>query len=425
MTSTKSILLCSLAAGLVACGGSSNTSPGTLDDGGAEASLDDGSTPPGDDTGIDEGGFTIDSAGADAILTADAACAAQKSTATLTKKPVDIVLIVDNSGSMTEEIVGIQKNINASFASILAASGLDYRVILVARHGAATGGQSVCIEAPLSGIPAGGCATPPAKPVNAARFFHYSVEIASTNGWCQLLSTYAKADEFNLAPNGWSKWLRPEAYKSMIIISDDRSSCTFGTTSFADTTPTTAATNIDTELLKLAPTQFGTASARNYNVYSIVGVGPNTPATKAYAPTDPMVTTKCSTAVNPGPGHQALSILTGGLRFPLCDTTSYDTVFKAIAAGVIAGAKVSCDFPVPVAPPGKTIDPATVVVRYTPGAGASTLFKQVPDAASCTAGAFYLDAGTIKLCPAACSEVQADTKGGVEVLWGCDPGSIQ
>jgi hypothetical protein len=425
------LLAAASMASLAACGGSSNADGGG---GGGDGALDDGATQGdgtagGDDAG-NESGLDIDSGVADSALDPDAACAAQSSTATLVKKPVDIIVVVDNSGSMTDEIVGVQKNINANFANILEASGLDYRVIIVARHGSASSGQSICVEAPLSGIPAGGCATPPAKPVSRPpRFFHYSTEIASRDSWCKILSTYATADEFNLAPNGWKEWLRPDAFKTFVEITDDGVGCSYGGKTYQDSNTvaggTAAAPQFDAALLALAPAQFGTATERNYAFYSIVAMGYNTPATEPYPATAPVVATKCPTAANPGTGHQAMSVLTGALRFPICDTTSYDKVFKAIAAGVIKGAKASCSFPAPTPKPGETIDPSTVVVRYKSGAGTSTLFEQVANAGACKPGAFYLASGAIQLCPDACTTVQADDKADIQVLWGCAPGSIQ
>src|SRR5204862_534573 len=45
----------------------------------------------------------------------DAACAHVMAAATLAKKPVDIVLVIDNSGSMTDKIIAVQNNINTNF----------------------------------------------------------------------------------------------------------------------------------------------------------------------------------------------------------------------------------------------------------------------------------------------------------------------
>jgi hypothetical protein len=378
----------------------------------------------------DGGGFVIDDGGTgDGSLDPDAACASQSASATLTKKPVDIIVIIDNSGSMTQEIVGVQQNINQSFATIIENSGLDYRVIMLTRHGSATATQSVCVESPLSGIPAGGCAPPPAKPVNnPPKFFHYSVEIGSRNSWCQIINTFDKPDEFNLAPGGWKDWLRPDSFKTFIEITDDGIGCTAtnGKTYQDSNTVaggTATAPLFDADLCALSPTHFGDPMKRNYTFYSIVALAFNNPADKPYDPTDPVIAGKCPTAANPGTGHQALSVITGALRFPICDTTSYDVVFQAIAQGVISGAKVSCDFKVPDPPPGKTIDLATVEVVYTPsGMGTQTKFAQVPDQASCTTGSFYIENGTIRLCPDACSLVQKDDMAKIDVLFGCAGG---
>lgn len=418
----STILASSVVIGL-GCG-STGGNGDTAGQGGAghtgSASSNSGAGSPTSSGAGDGGGINFDAGISDAPLTPDSACASQSATATLTKKPVDVIIVIDNSGSMTEEIVGVQKNINQNFATIIEKSGLDYRVIMVTRHGKAASGQSVCVEAPLSGIPAGGCTNPPAQPVNnPPKFYHYSTEIASTNSWCKVLDTFNAADEFSLAPNGWKDWLRPDAFKAFIEITDDRVSCGAYNDGNTAAGATSAAAKFDQDLIALSP-QFGDAMGRNYIFYSIVAMAYNNPATMPYSPMDPIITGKCPTAATAGMGHQALSILTGGLRFPICDTTSYDAVFQAIAAGVISGAKISCDFAVPPAPAGQTIDPASVVVQYTMGGmGNPTDFTQVPDANSCMANSFYLANNQIHLCPDACTLVQADDKAAVSVLFSC------
>jgi hypothetical protein len=403
---------------------STGNTAGTGGSGGVAATTTGTGTPSSSSTGD----FMFDAGPSDAPLDPDSACASQSASATLTKKPVDVIIVIDNSGSMTQEIQGVQQNINQNFATIIENSGLDYRVILVSRHGSATGAQSVCIEAPLSGIAAGGCAPPPAQPVNnPPKFFHYSTEIASRNSWCKILSTFSTPDEFNVAPMGWQEWLRPDSFKTFIEITDDGVGCTYNGKTYSDANTvaggTTVAPKFDADLLALSPAQFGDLNQRNYAFYSIVALAFNTPATKPYAPTDPVTAGKCPTAANPGTGHQALSVLTGALRFPICDTTSYDVLFQAIAEGVIQGAKVVCDFPVPDAPPGKTIDLTTVEVAYTPGGmGAVSTFAQVKDHASCAPSSFYIDSGTIHLCPETCGVVQLDPSAKIDVLFGCGGG---
>jgi hypothetical protein len=63
-------------------------------------------------------------------------------------RPVDIVLVVDQSGSMGGEIENVRNNLNA-YSSALEASGIDYNVILIAERG--TGGHDICIPPPLGG----------------------------------------------------------------------------------------------------------------------------------------------------------------------------------------------------------------------------------------------------------------------------------
>ncbi len=356
-------------------------------------------------SGTDDGGSSNGDGGTG--IDRDAACGDVRAAATLTKAPVDIIMVVDNSGSMTLEIQSVQTNINQNFATILANSGLDYRVIMVSRHGSASAAQSICINAPLASNAS--CAPPPATPGNSARFYHYSTEIGSTDSLSLILSTYNKADEFNLAPNGWQAWLRPNAYKTFIEITDDNQGAAY-----------TAAT-FDTALLNLSATNFGTAAKRNYLFHSIVGVLENVPATKEYAPTDPIVTTKCTSAVNTGAVYQNLSRLTGGLRFPVCQTASYDAVFKAVAAGVVTGATLACDFDVPAPPPGKQFVLKTAELAYTPGDGSAVQnFKQVTDQTQCAPSSFYISNNRVYLCPAACTTVQTDTKAKIELLLDCN-----
>ncbi len=54
--------------------------------------------------------------------------------------------MIDNSGSMSAEIKGVQDNINKNFAQIIESSGIDYRVIMLSRFGKYTSTQ-ICVEA--------------------------------------------------------------------------------------------------------------------------------------------------------------------------------------------------------------------------------------------------------------------------------------
>jgi len=376
------------------------------------------------------GALDLDGSLTDGNIDPDAACDLQEYEATLVKKPVDIIFVVDNSCSMTNEAIAIQNNINNNFAQIIQASGLDYRVILIAEHGPANPDESLCIDPPLSG---GACPSPvPANtpPINNPPiFYHYdNNDVESHDSWCKMLGWYKTADRYNLAPTGWSEWLRQEAYKTFVEVTDDGVACsTFGF-SFNDADAVaqgqTAAQLFDTALLTLDPAQFGTAQDRNYIWHSIVGITANAAsADKSYSPTDPMVTSLCTTAVDPGTGYQALSNMTGGLRFPVCEGSGFDAVFKKIAEGVIKGAKVQCEFPLPDPPAGKALDPSSIQIEFTPSStGTPQKFSQVGGAASCQAGSFYVEGDKIKLCPATCTVVQGDDNAKLKILALCKAG---
>src|SRR5450432_2437007 len=72
--------------------------------------------------------------GSGGVVTPGDACVITSATATLIKEPVDIILVLDNSGSMADELQAVEDNINQNFATILQQSGVDYRVILISRH---------------------------------------------------------------------------------------------------------------------------------------------------------------------------------------------------------------------------------------------------------------------------------------------------
>src|SRR5690606_34903046 len=119
-------------------------------------------------------------------------------------------------------------------------------------------------------------------------------------------------------------------------ITDDGVSCSAGSWSYNDGNNAgsgqTAGQQFDADLLARDPAMFGSADQRNYVWYSIVGLGanPNNP-NKSWDPSEPITTSECSTAADPGTGYQALSILTGGLRFPVCEGQGFDVVFQEIA----------------------------------------------------------------------------------------------
>ena len=371
----------------------------------------------------------VDAGSSDAPLNPDSACAQQKEQATFEKRPIDVVFVIDNSYSMGGEIDAVEKNINKHFSSIVQTAGVDYRVIVVSEHGESTfGSYRVCIEGALN--PSADCKAEQPK-LNPPLFFHYDAEMGSHNPVCNLLQWFDQPEPdvpsgaAPLAPNGWQQWLRKEALKSFVVLTDDGVNCSYGNLTFDDLDTAAGAQNaaaaFDQALLARSPDQFGTAEKRNYVWHSIVGLK-GKGAGQAWQPGEPIDTAMCESADGAGTGYQAISNLTGGLRFPVCEGVGFDVVFQAVADSVVQGSVLPCEYKVPEPPsPGVTIALDTVLIEYTPGSsGTPSVFNQVATQSACAPGSFYIQNDTIFLCPDACKTVSADNQASIQILYGCE-----
>ncbi len=358
------------------------------------------------------------------------ACVAKEAEAIEGKRPIDIIFAIDNSDSMAAEIAEVEDQINTNFAGIIDASGIDYRVIMLSNHGKHVEPvdpvdplQRICVKAPLSGT---SCSPIPAKPAETAKFIHHNVIINSQDAFCQILQTYSGPDRDGSHPQGWAPFLRANAFKVFAVITDDRVNTACNGFTFDDkfddaVSGTTAANTFDSALFGLS-SQFGNASRRNYVWHSIVALAPFDAAdpTKPHPASAPITTQMCTPgAVAPATGYQALSKLTGGLRYPTCGL-DYTTIFQAMAKDVIDSSVLACDYAMPANPAGGTIDPNTAVVRYTSGTNV-TDFERIPDATTCAPNKFYIEGDRIKLCSDACLTVQGDPAAQVKILFGCLP----
>ena len=162
---------------------------------------------------------------------------------------------------------------------------------------------------------------------------------------------------------------------------------------------------------------------------SLVGLSPHDPSvapflepTPPYEPEEDIQTSRCSGADGNGTGHQQLSKMTGGLRYPSCLNDNFDEVFRAVAQGVIEGAAVPCHFDMPTAT--GIIDYESVTINYQPGSGGDVIaFPLVTDSGSCSGSDVYYDNPTtptqIHLCPAACNLVKSDDNASISIDFGC------
>jgi hypothetical protein len=342
----------------------------------------------------------------------DETCAQTEAEALLERRPVDIIIAIDNSSSMSSEAYEVEEQINSNFTAILnsAVPAIDYRVIMLSEYGD-TRRASICVAAPLGGIPDadqdGHCDSYPPEPVNAANFYHHAVRVTSSSALKNFYEAYAEADDYGLQPGGYQSVLRQDSFKFFLVITDD--------------SPAAKASDWDEDLLTLSPAHFGTADNRNYSFWTITGMAPFAggephPPDEAIAP---VITETCTpSAASPGVEYQKLSIMTGGCRFPSCGL-DYTIMFRLMAEGVIQGSKVQCEFAIPEAPPGEVLDLETVEVRYSSAGVELESFRIVAGVAECDPTSFYVDGDVIKLCPETCAVVQADSDAELKVLYGC------
>lgn len=394
-------LLCVFLA-LGACGGGSNEEEGLVP---GEDTSSGEETATGEDggSGFDIGGGD-DTSGGDATVTdtgspivdtgpADATCATSEVVAA--KPPVDIIVAVDQSGSMQDgDILNVRNNIN-KLSDYLKATGLDYRVVMVARVGTCAATSTtcapICVPPPLGGVTADcDLTSKPLRNSNPPIFRTSNQSVASTNALSLIVSTYSSTT----AGIGWKDAIRADSFKAIIPITDDNSAL--------------AATAFDTQILAADPAVWGSATARKYAAFPIMG-----------ASTYPSETKCGTTMVNNGAQYIALVKLTAGKWFPLCEK-DFGPVFTDMAKSIAA--KVACEVAVPAPPAGETFDPAKVGVLYTPSTGGSVPIPR-DDSKPCASGAngwqYSPDGKKILLCGTACSGLKADPGGKVSVQFGC------
>lgn len=338
-------------------------------------------------------------------------------------KPLDVIFVIDNSGSMEDEIAAVRDNINDSFAALIEASGADFRVIVLSKYG--VGGTNVCIEPPLAGA---GCSDGLGLPsTNGAKFFHYDYPIDSLNPLCKLLEQFDKPDLSGRTPGGWQEYLRPDAHKAFILITDDSAVCAYEdddvSVSFGATEadPYEDALMFHSALLAKAPEQFGVPPDVRYQFYSFVGLHPSEPENAPYFPHEDLVNERCDTAASNGRSYQALSVITDSLRYPVCEGRGFDAVFRVLAQNVVESIKAECTFEIPPAPEGQQIDRTTISMRYTSGMAQSepAMFDQVAGDDACSDHAFYISNDRLELCAETCAIVQGNPTAEVEVLYDC------
>jgi hypothetical protein len=120
----------------------------------------------------------------------------------------------------------------------------------------------------------------------------------------------------------------------------------------------------------------------------------------------------------------------GGTKKAFVINLSQNVTQEFVAAlNAVRTSALACQYKVPVAKAGDTLDYYHVNVQFTSGAGQTVTIGNVHDKAACdpTKGGWYYDADpanggmpqNLSICDITCSQLQADAAGRVDVLLGC------
>jgi hypothetical protein len=316
-------------------------------------------------------------------------CVATMAEAEVGREPADMVWLVDNSCSMAAEAVAVQTNMNR-FAQELIDNGIDVHLVLISSANtsyqtapgcapddllcaitnlvAAFIDFGVCIGAPFG---SGTCPND-SKPPN---FLHLAYPVGSTNALQMALDLYPE----------YASMMRPNASKHFAIVTDDDSDVSAA--AFMQ-----GVTALDASMF---------ASFRYHGIFSF---------------------TQCLDAAAVGTVHQALVAQTGGVAGDLC-TQTFDPVFDELAKQVVTSAGIACDWPIPAAPGGQSLDSERINVNFTQVDGTVVQLGRIPAGQACDGreGWYYDDdvaPTTVISCPVSCDKFK--TSGGrVDVLFGC------
>ena len=275
----------------------------------------------------------------------------------------DIVWIIDGSPSMLDEIAAVQVNID-SFATDISSAGIDHHVVVIAA-------ADVAATTALGGDP--------------AHYRFVPALVNSNNSLQLLLDTYPLYADF----------LRPEGSLHFVVVTDDNAFTPHG--AFHD------------QMLGLTgrPFLFNSIASEDAPGGCVGPCGV------------PLV---CG-AFAPGFEYYALSDLTGGQKISIC-TADWSQVFGPLKDAILAAAPLPCDYLIPPAPMGESLDPDKVNVEFlAPGAASPDVIPRATSQGECADNlAWFYDMpdapSTLVLCPAACDAVSQG--GGVEIAFGCE-----
>ncbi len=316
-----------------------------------------------DTTGFDSGPRP------DSNIDAPGECVADTFLAESALQPVDIVWIIDNSGSMSDEAGLVQEQMN-EFAATISGAGLDVHVVVITAPGFVN--------------------VPPPLGTDPSQFLRIEEDVQSHDGLEKLISTYDR----------YSSFLRNTAAMHFVAVTDDES-----------------------EDLAAMPfmTQMTDRLLRTYRFHSIVSPPGSMRMVGPFA-MEGCVGPRDDAAAN-GDEYWAVSSMTGGRQLSIC-SEDWTSLFSELATSIAVPMALPCVYDLPPPPPGEELDTGFVNIRYTPGGGTQETIPNVGSFDRCTGEGWYYegdptDPERIVLCPNTCRRLEGDAAGRVDLAVGC------
>ncbi|PRQ04215.1 hypothetical protein ENSA5_09990 [Enhygromyxa salina] len=307
-------------------------------------------------------------------------CAAVSEMAQNQFAPVDIIFVIDTSGSMSDEKNFVQSNMNL-FSQQIFLANIDHHVVMIAESSP---------DGPCVGVPLGSGSCP--ADTKLPEYLHVVETVGSSDALAKIISTEQL----------WSASIRPNSIKHIVVVSDDDSSMDAAT--------------FDAGFKALNP------DYANYFFHAIVAFDdPN--------PFDCGLGASCCAGLLPlsadvGDVYLQLVSQTAGVAGDLCDQ-EFGPVFDQIAQSVQQNVPLACEWEIPEPPEGDSFDSSKVNVELVLDGQQESVYY-VESEAACNGGDgwFYLpdavNPETIRICPATCTRTQAAVEASVDILFGCD-----
>ena len=295
--------------------------------------------------------------------------------------PIDIIIAIDNSGSMTFEAGEVQNNMNA-FAGAILNQGIDVHVAILSEDGPPNpfgGSNGVCIPPPLGN---GGSCTNGGES-NPPVYLRVPVTVNSSDSLQKLLMHY----------QDYKPILRQKSLKYFAVVTDDNSAMD-------------AFTFIQS---------VGSLDPGWFDSWKFFGVFCDGSPCTAFPP-------PCAET---GTVYADLVSQTAGTQGSLCQGQSnFSGVFSALAQTIYQQTELACEWDIPPPPPGEMFEKNKVNVRYTPSGGPPQDILWVETAADCgPQGGWYYDNNDnptkVQVCSVNCDVMKNDINGVVDVLFGC------